>query len=64
MTEIERLETRFKQMRAEGLRDFKIQLSHDFVPNSCSVEELAEELNAMLDADERGDYVDISDKLR
>lgn len=61
-TELSRLDVRFKDMVASGLNDLKVW----YVPTGdpCTIEDLAHELNLILDAYENKRFVDISDKLR
>lgn len=63
---IQKLERRFAEMQAsdEGLRDFKVWYVGGHGPDAPPLEELAGEVLDILDADARGDYVDISEKLR
>ncbi len=60
---VARLREKFEALKASGLRDLKIWYvgGHD---EGTTLESLAEEVLAIPDADERGDYIDISEKIR
>lgn len=62
-TATERLVEKFAQMRRDGLQDMKLQYVGPR-DGSVSVEELAEEVLAMIEAFERKDFVDIAEKLK
>lgn len=54
---IERLRVKFDQLKADGLQDMKVH----FDPSpGVTLEELAEELLAIIDCYEREDFVDIT----
>lgn len=58
---VTRLYEKFEQMKANGLRDFKVQLAP--LQSPPTVEELAEEVLAMIECAERGDFVDTPEQL-
>lgn len=55
--QMDRLVARFEKMKAEGLRDFKFTL--DPTKPTGTAEELAAELNDVLDAVDAGEYTDM-----
>lgn len=64
MTPSERLHLKFEQLKRDGLLDLKVSMLDRHASGNVTVDDLAEEVLAMIEAYESGNYVDITDKLR